>query len=158
MTKPLGSLQRVAKAADDLGLDIKIVEMDQSTRTAQEAAEAAGCDVAQIVKSLIFERADDATLVLVLVSGAHNADMDVLKTHVGTKLIRADPRKIRDQTGFAIGGVAPIGHLIDLPVLMDKTLLSHETVWAAAGKPNAVFEVKSDKLADAVGARIVGVR
>ena len=157
MTKPLGSLQRVAKAADDLGLDIRIVEMDQSTRTAQEAADAAGCSVAQIVKSLIFERADDATLVLVLVSGAHNANMDVLKRHAGADLVRADPRKIREQTGFAIGGVAPIGHLIDLPVLMDETLLKHATVWAAAGKPNAVFEVKPGRLSDAVGAVVVSV-
>lgn len=152
MTKPLKSIQRVANAAKELGLEINILEMEQSTRTAQEAANAVGCEVAQIVKSMIFERKDNQQLVLVLVSGAHNADMKLLAEHFGTKLDRADPRKIREQTGFAIGGVSAIGHLIDIPVVMDDSLLTLETVWVAAGKPNALFSVNAKHLADAVKA------
>lgn len=152
MTKPLKSIHRVANAANELGLEINILEMEQSTRTAQEAADAVGCAVAQIVKSMIFERKDNQELVLVLVSGAHNADMKLLAEHFGTKLDRADPRKIREQTGFAIGGVSAIGHLIDIPVVMDETLLTLETVWVAAGKPNALFSVNTKHLAGAVKA------
>ena len=154
MTKPLGSMQRVARDAERLGLDISIKEMDQPTRTAEEAAAAAGCEVAQIVKSLIFERGDNNSLVLVLVSGAHNADMTKLHSIVGADLQRADPRKIREVTGFAIGGVSPIGHLTKLPIYMDETLLDHKTIWAAAGKPNAVFKVDSQSLQQAIQARV----
>ena len=141
------SLKRVARAAELLGLDITIKEMDQPTRTAQEAADACGCEVGQIVKSLIFERSDTHELVLVLVSGANNADMQKLKNHFGIDLVRADPRKIRDVTGFAIGGVAPIGHLADLETVIDEDLMKFDSVWAAAGKPNAVFNVDTVELA-----------
>ena len=158
MTKPLKSIQRVTNAAKDLGLDINILEMERSTRTAQEAADAADCDVAQIVKSMIFERQDNQELVLVLVSGAHNADMKLLAEHFGTKLDRADPRKIREQTGFAIGGVSAIGHLIDIPVVMDESLLTLEIVWVAAGKPNAIFCVNAKQLADAINAMPLRVK
>ncbi|MEO1142346.1 MAG: YbaK/EbsC family protein [Pseudomonadota bacterium] len=140
------SMDRVKRAAELLDLEIEIKTMDQSTRTAEEAAYACGCEVGQIIKSLIFERADNQELVLVLVSGKNNADMKKLAHHFGTELSRADPRKIRTLTGFAIGGVAPIGHLVDMSVLMDEDLITYEHVWAAAGKPNAVFRVKTSKL------------
>jgi len=157
MTKPLNSIQRVAEDAEKLGLEIGIKEMEVSTRTAQEAADAVGCAVAQIIKSLIFERVTDQNLVLVLVSGAHNADMEKLQQHVGCELQRADPRKIRTITGFAIGGVSAIGHLTPLPVYMDETLLNHETIWSAAGKPNAVFEVSSADLVRKVDATVIQI-
>ena len=153
----LSSIERVRRHGEELGLDIEILELPDSTRTAAEAASACKCAVAQIVKSMIFERTDDNSLVLVLVSGAHNADMARLKDFFGCPLQRADPRKIRTETGFAIGGVSPIGHLSPIKVLMDKTLLDHEIVWAAAGKPNAVFSVDPEKLAKATGAQIVDV-
>ena len=157
MTKPAGSLQRVEQAATDLGLPIDIHVMDSSTRTAQEAADSAGCDVAQIVKSLIFERTDNGELVLVLVSGAHNASMEKLSGHFGTDLERANPRKIRNVTGFAIGGVSPIGHLTPLDTVMDETLLEHDVVWAAAGKPNAIFKVDTAQLTEAIGAKVISL-
>ena len=152
MTKPAGSLQRVEQAAADLGLGVDIHVMESSTRTAQEAADSAGCDVAQIVKSLIFERADNGELVLVLVSGAHNADMGKLSSQFGTSLEQANPRRIRSVTGFAIGGVSPIGHLTPLDTVMDETLLEYKVVWAAAGKPNAIFKVDTAQLTAAIGA------
>jgi len=151
------SMERVAREANLLGLDIEPQIMPDTTRTAEDAAKACGCEVGQIIKSLIFEREDNQALVLVLVSGANNADLDKLKTHFGTKLNRADPRKVRDETGFAIGGVAPIGHLIDLETVLDEDLLQFETVWAAAGKPNSVFRVAPQTLADAIKCSVIAL-
>lgn len=152
------SLERVRRAAKLLGLDITIKEMDQSTRTAQEAADACGCDVGQIVKSLIFERSDTQELVLVLVSGGNNADMHKLKNHFGIDLVRADPRKVRDVTGFAIGGVAPIGHLADLDTVVDEDLMKYDSVWAAAGKPNSVFNVKTAELSSILDSPLIALK
>jgi len=151
------SMERVARAAHLLGLDIEPQIMPDTTRTAEDAAKACGCEVGQIVKSLIFEREDNQALVLVLVSGAKNADLKKLKTHFGTKLNRANPRKIRDETGFAIGGVAPIGHLIDLETVMDEYLLQYQTVWAAAGRPNSVFRIAPQTLKTAITCSVIAL-
>ncbi|MBW3098373.1 YbaK/EbsC family protein [Pseudohoeflea sp. DP4N28-3] len=131
--------------------------MAQSTRTAEEAAAACGCTPAQIVKSLIFQNAASKELVLLLVSGAHNADLAQIKSAHGLDLERCDGRRVRDETGFAIGGVAPIGHLQALPIYMDETLLSYDQVWAAAGRPDSVFRVEPQALAGATGAQILKV-
>lgn len=156
---PAGSsMARVARAAADAGLEIRILKMAQSTRTAQEAADAAGCDVSQIVKSLVFENTATGKLNLMLVSGAHNADMNHISKHYGLSFTRCEVRRVRDETGFAIGGVAPIGHLRPITVYMDRTLLDHETVWAAAGRPDSVFSVDAKALAAAIGAEIIDVR
>ena len=152
------SMARVARAAEQAGLGIRILKMTQSTRTAQEAADAVGCDVAQIVKSLVFENAATGRLTLMLVSGAHNADMEFISERYGLSFSRCDVRRVRDETGFAIGGVAPIGHLNPISVYMDRSLLSHGTVWAAAGRPDSVFSVDSKTLAEAIGAEIIEVR
>lgn len=152
------SMARVARAAKDAGLGIRILKMAQSTRTAQEAADAAGCDVSQIVKSLVFENASTKKLELMLVSGAHNADMDYISTHYGLSFARCEVRRVRDETGFAIGGVAPIGHLNPIAVYMDRTLFDHTEVWAAAGRPDSVFSVDPKALATAIGAQPIGVR
>lgn len=154
-TKKKNSTERVREAAEALGLDIEILSMPASTRTAEEAAAACGCDVAQIVKSLIFERKDNQALVLLLIAGNNRADMKLVAKVIGTKLDRASPDKVRTETGFAIGGVAPIGHLCDLPVYIDPDLLTFETVWAAAGAPNAVFEVSPKALLSATGASLL---
>lgn len=155
---PVSSMARVAAAADRAGLEIRILRMTQSTRTAEEAAAAVGCAVSAIVKSLIFrDRASDG-LVLVLVSGRHNADLEHLKAAHGLDLERADTRRVRDETGFAIGGVAPIGHLGALPVYIDETLLQHEIVWSAAGRPDSVFSAGAEELMDAAGAQAISVR
>ncbi len=144
-----GSVARVHQSAADLGLDIEIITMPSSTRTAQEAAEACGCLVGQIVKSLIFQRHDNEELVLLLIAGDNQAELDLAADLVGSTLDRADPKKVRAETGFAIGGVAPIGHKTDLQVYMDPALLKHDVVWAAAGAPNSVFSVDPDALKQA---------
>ncbi|RAI03031.1 YbaK/EbsC family protein [Acuticoccus sediminis] len=153
---PKASIDRVAADAERLGLDIEIRRMDASTRTAADAAAACGCDVAQIVKSLVFANGDG--LVLVLVSGAHNADLPAVSARTGRELARCDARRVRDVTGFAIGGVAPIGHLTALPVVMDEALLAHDVVWCAAGRPDSVFSVAPAMLRDAIGAEVVSVK
>lgn len=152
------SMARVSAAATEAGLPIKILKMAQSTRTAEEAAQAAGCSVAQIVKSLVFENRSTGKLNLLLVSGAHDADMDYLSKQYGLDFTRCEVRRVRDETGFAIGGVAPIGHLKPIAIHMDRSLLDHDVVWAAAGRPDSVFSVNPDALARAVSAHLIDVR
>lgn len=150
------SIERVARAAEAAGLDIDIRLMPESTRTAEEAARACGCSVSQIVKSLVFQRVDTRALVLLLIAGDRMADLPSVAREVGAELVRADPKRVRRETGFAIGGVAPIGHLATLPVFMDASLLRHNTVWAAAGAPNAVFRVDPKQLCEAASATVLG--
>jgi prolyl-tRNA editing enzyme YbaK/EbsC (Cys-tRNA(Pro) deacylase) len=152
------SMARVSQAAARAGLAIRILKMAQSTRTAQEAADAAGCDVAQIVKSLVFENQGTGRLDLLLVSGAHDADMDYITKRYGLILKRCEVRRVRDETGFAIGGVAPIGHLTPIAVHMDRSLMDHAVVWAAAGRPDSIFSADPKALADAISAEIIDVR
>ena len=153
----LSSIDRVAADAARLGLDIEIMTLQASTRTAEEAAAACGCEVAQIVKSLIFLDLTTDSLVLLLVSGRHNVDTAHMALRYGLDLARCDPRRVREETGFAIGGVAPIGHLAQPRIMMDVTLESFGTVYAAAGRPDSVFAVNPAKLREAIGAEAVTV-
>ena len=146
------SVRRVECAAEELGLDIHVRRMGESTRTAEDAARACGCDVAQIVKSLIFKGGDSGDLILLLVSGVNQVDMDAASHATGEPLVRADAAEVRTRTGFAIGGVSPIGHLEAPRIWIDETLLDYPTVWAAAGAPDAVFEIAPDALRAATGA------
>ncbi|MEM7189426.1 MAG: YbaK/EbsC family protein [Pseudomonadota bacterium] len=151
------SVKRVAKAALNIGLEIEITRMGQSTRTAEEAAAACGCSVAQIVKSMIFQAEKTGDLVLLLISGANQADLEKSAAVVGEPLVRAKPEDVRAQTGFAIGGVSPIGHLKAPRIWMDRDLLSFGKVWAAAGAPDAVFQIAPEDLAKATGATIASL-
>lgn len=153
----MASIDRVAADAAKLGLKIEIRTLDASTRTAEEAASACGCDVAQIVKSLVFEDSGTGKIVLLLVSGRHNVDLDFLRSQHGLDLRRCDPRRVRDETGFAIGGVAPIGHLAKPTIWMDRVLDGFEIVYAAAGRPDSVFAVDPAKLRQAIGAEVLDV-
>ncbi len=157
MAERVRSTDRVRDAATAAGLAIEIREMPQSTRTAAEAAAACGTSVAQIVKSLIFQKAESGEPVLILVSGRNRVDEKAMKGIVGEALKRIDADQVRALTGFAIGGVAPLGSLAPLATFMDADLLAFETVWAAAGAPHAVFEVDPKALAAATGAKIVSV-
>lgn len=151
------SQDRVKLAAEQAGLDISVLEMPQSTRTAEEAAAACGCDVAQIVKSLIFRRADNGRPVLLLVSGSNRVDLDKVAGVIGSALLRADADYVRAETGFAIGGVAPIGATAPIATYMDENLLAFETIWAAAGKANSLFRTEPAPLAKAAGAEVISV-
>ena len=140
MTSPLKeSAQRVQDALRDHGLFAQVVVLSASTRSAQEAAEALGCDVARIVKSLVFKAKRTDRPVLVLASGANRVDVKKLRRVLGEKVGRADATFVRETTGFAIGGIPPVGHIQPLETIIDLDLLQHQELWAAAGTPHAVF-------------------
>lgn len=146
------NVQRVVQAAASAGLSIEVVRFPHGTRTAEDAARAVGCSVAQIVKSLLF--VVDGDPVMALVSGVDRLDPDRLAAAMrGTRVRRADGDEVRAATGYAIGGVPPLGHARPLPVLIDEHLLAHAEVWAAAGLPDAVFRVAPTDLERAAGAR-----
>jgi prolyl-tRNA editing enzyme YbaK/EbsC (Cys-tRNA(Pro) deacylase) len=151
------SALKVRQAAERLGVAISIREMPQSTRTAEEAAAACGCDVAQIVKSLVFAGSASGAPYLLLVSGKNRVDEKAVAPVIGEALTRPDAQKVRDWTGFAIGGIPPFGHATLLPVFVDQDLLAYDTVWAAAGTPFAVFAVEPKALAAAVGGKVIRV-
>jgi prolyl-tRNA editing enzyme YbaK/EbsC (Cys-tRNA(Pro) deacylase) len=132
--------------------------MGASTRTAEEAAQQCGCGVAQIVKSLIFEGEASKRLYLLLVSGVNQLDLVKAAALTGETLKRADPRRIRDETGFAIGGVSPLGHQIPIAAYADETLLDHTIVWAAAGAHDAVFGAEPEALMQAAGAQVADLK
>ncbi|MEW5958834.1 MAG: YbaK/EbsC family protein [Chloroflexota bacterium] len=139
--------QKVAEAARERGLEIEIKEFEATTRTAEDAARAIGCMVAQIVKSLLF--VVDGQPVMALVSGPNRLDEHKLAglRGVGKKKVkRADADIVRQATGFAIGGVPPFGHQTDLPTYIDHDFWQFEIIWAAAGTPNAVFAITPDAL------------
>jgi prolyl-tRNA editing enzyme YbaK/EbsC (Cys-tRNA(Pro) deacylase) len=147
----------VANAAASLGLDIRVVEHAESTRTADEAARACGCEVGQIVKSLVFQGAKSGSPYLLLVSGSNRVDEKKVAAILGEALKRPDATFVRDVTGYAIGGIPPLGHASKLPVYIDEDLLRYEVIWAAAGTPNAVFAVAPAKLCEATGAEPIRV-
>lgn len=153
----VGAVDRFRLAAADLGLDPQVREFPEGTRTAVDAARAVGCDVGQIVKSLVFA-ADDRPFVA-LTSGPNRADTVRLAELVGaTTVRRATPEEARAATGFAIGGTPPFGYPERITVLMDRDLLAHDEVWAAAGTPSTVFPLTPEELLRTSGARTADFR
>jgi prolyl-tRNA editing enzyme YbaK/EbsC (Cys-tRNA(Pro) deacylase) len=151
------SSARVAEELERLGVTGAVRHMPASTRTAPEAATAVGCDVAQIVKSLIFRSVNSDDAILVMVSGADRVDESRLAEVVGDEVERATADFVRARTGFAIGGVPPVGHSGPVATYIDEHLLGHDLVWAAAGTPNAVFSIEPTDLLRVTSARIVAV-
>jgi prolyl-tRNA editing enzyme YbaK/EbsC (Cys-tRNA(Pro) deacylase) len=149
--------RRVQEAAARLGLAARVVEMAQSTRTAEEAAAACGCAVGQIIKSLVFRGKQSGQPVLLLVSGANRVDQKGVAGVIGEALDRPDAAFVREVTGFAIGGIPPFGHAQPMQSWIDRDLLQYAAVWAAAGSPEAVFEVDPRLLAEAIGAPVIDV-
>jgi prolyl-tRNA editing enzyme YbaK/EbsC (Cys-tRNA(Pro) deacylase) len=150
------SIQRVQKALTDLGLPYQVVELPQSTRSAAEAAQAVGCEVGQIAKSLVFRGKHSGQAVLVIASGKNRVDEEKLSSCISEPVEKADADFVRGETGFSIGGVPPIGHAKPLVTFIDEDLLGYEEVWAAAGTPNAVFKLSSRDL-QALG-RVVSIK
>ncbi|GAA2686768.1 YbaK/EbsC family protein [Streptomyces lunalinharesii] len=148
---------RFAEALAALDLSVAVRAFPEATRTAAEAAAAVGCDLAQIVKSLIFVA--DGEPVLVLMDGASRVDLARVRDELGAaKVTRADAALVRETTGYAIGGVPPFGHRTRTTVLADRRLLAQDTVWAAAGTPHTVFPLAPRPLLAHAGARLVDVR
>ena len=144
------SVQRVADALAQLGIQVEITEFSESTRTADEAAAAVNSTVGQIVRSLVFLVGEQP--VLAMVSGANRVDTDKLARVAGGPIARANADLVRAPTGFSIGGVPPVGHATLLPTYLDRDLLQYDRVWAAAGTPNAVFPIAPDELQRITGA------
>jgi prolyl-tRNA editing enzyme YbaK/EbsC (Cys-tRNA(Pro) deacylase) len=145
--------QRVADALAALGVETRVIEFAESTRTAEEAAAAIGTQVAQIVKSLVFMAG--TVPVLALVSGTNRADMGRLAILTDAPPHRATADEVRAATGFAIGGVPPIGHAQPLLTFIDRDLMQYDTVYAAAGTPHAVFSITPAELERITGGRVV---
>ena len=151
------SARKVQDALTALGHSMQVMELPASTRTAVEAAQAVGCDVGQIVKSLIFKGRESGRPILILVSGANRVDLEKAAATVGEVLDKADAEFVRQHTGFAIGGVPPVGHAEALETLIDVDLLQYSQVWAAAGTPNAVFCLTPADLERVTGGRVVKI-
>ncbi|MBB6098443.1 prolyl-tRNA editing enzyme YbaK/EbsC (Cys-tRNA(Pro) deacylase) [Deinobacterium chartae] len=157
MTELSPSARRVQEALRALNLNTEVVELPGSTRTAQDAAATLGCGVAQIAKSLVF-RSAGGEAVITLLSGAHRASEARLSALLGEGVSKADARFVREQTGFAVGGVPPFGHIRPLTTFLDDALLSFPEVFAAGGTPHAVVRLTPDDLRRLPGVRIVTVR
>jgi len=152
------SAQKIQDILRGFGSEAKVVEFPESTRTAQEAADRVGCKIGQIVKSMIFRGKVTNKGILVLTSGANRVDEKRVGEMAQESIVRADPDFVRTLTGFAIGGVPPIGHAQPIETYIDEDLLAYETVWAAAGTPNAVFEMSTFDLEKLTQGKIVRVK
>ena len=148
--------QKVQDYLDQFDLDLEVKEFPASTRTAQDAANAIGCTIGQIVKSLIF-RSDEKPL-LFLVSGDNRLDVNKVSHNLDIRIEKANAQFVRDKSGYAIGGVPPVAHTEQMEVYIDRDLLSFEVVWAAAGTPHTVFKLNSNNLARITGGQIIDVK
>ena len=151
------SAQRVQDELRRLGFANTVFELAIPVRTAADAAREAGCEVGQIVKSLIFRAANTGRGVLVLTSGSNRVDEAKLASLLGEPIGRADPAFVRDHTGFAIGGVPPIGHAGPMVTFIDEDLLQRTELWAAAGHPNSLFRLVPDELVRMSGGQVARV-
>lgn len=152
------SAQRVQNTLNMLGYSGSVRELEASTRTAVEAAQAAGCEVGQIVKSLVFRLDPPGVPVLVLVSGTNRVHEKHLGKLLGGELVRADAEWVREISGYAIGGIPPVGHKTALKTYLDEDLLQYEVIWAAAGTPNAVFPIVPQELVKISAAQVVSIK
>jgi prolyl-tRNA editing enzyme YbaK/EbsC (Cys-tRNA(Pro) deacylase) len=147
MTKRLkSSAQKVQDCIQQQGYSFSVREFSSSTRTAKDAADSIGCIVGQIAKSLIFKDKFTGKPILVVASGSNQVDTKKIQSEVGLRLSRADADYVREHVGYAIGGIPPIAHKTKLRVLLEEDLKTHKVIWAAAGTPNAVFELSPQTL------------
>lgn len=152
------SAQNIQDVLKKNGLDCTVIELSSSARTAQEAATALECTVAQIVKSLIFKTEQSGQPVLILASGSNRVDEKIIEKIIGEKIMKADAGFVREVTGYAIGGVPPIGHKETIELLfIDEDLLKFDSLWAAAGTPHAVFNFSSNQLLHLTNGKVIAI-
>jgi len=149
------SAQRVQAVLDALGIDTPVIELPAAARTAQQAADALGVEVGRIAKSLVFRGAASQRAILVITAGDRRVDESRLAAVLGEPIERASPEFVRAHTGFAIGGVPPVGHVVRPETFLDLSLRRFETVWAAGGTPHCVFAITPGALLAAGGGREV---
>ena len=153
-----GSARKVQEALNALGMSLQVVELPNSTRTAVEAAQAVGCQVGQIVKSLVFKAKRSERPILVIASGQNRVDEKRIEALIGEPLGKADADFVRLHTGFVIGGVPPVGHLEKLVTFIDQDLLGFDELWAAAGTPHAVFRTRPEELVRMTGGQVAVIK
>jgi len=159
VTGPLSpSAQKVQDTLRTFGFNCEVQELRATTKSAVEAAAAIGCQVAQIAKSLVFKTRNSGKPVLVIASGTNRVDEKKLAGYLGESIERADADFVREKTGFAIGGVPPVGHLEPIPTFIDEDLLTHAEIWAAAGTPNALFHLTPADLLRATQGQVARVK
>lgn len=151
------SAQRVQDALTAQGYRNQVIEFAESTRTAAEAAAAVGCTVGQIAKSLVFRGADSGRPILIITSGTNRVHEKRAARRIGEKLAKADAEFVRTSTGYAIGGVPPLGHVTPIATYIDQDLLQHPEIWAAAGHPYAVFRLMPQELVAMTAGTIIEV-
>lgn len=142
------SAEKIQTILDEFELELNVVELSTSTRTAEEAANALGCTVDQIAKSLIFKGKTSQNPILIIASGTNRVNEKVVKEYLGEKLEKANADFVLENTGYAIGGIPPIGHKNSIITLIDEDLIKLEEIWAAAGTPNAVFKLTPNILSE----------
>jgi len=157
MEKITSSVERVTAALKELNISAQVKELPQSTKTAAEAAAAVECQVGQIVKSLLFQTQYTIKPVLILTSGANHVNEKTVAEIVGEDIKFAPASFVREQTGFAIGGVSPFGLKKHINTYIDEDLLIYEVIWAAAGSHNAVFSISPDELVSSTGGKVISV-
>jgi prolyl-tRNA editing enzyme YbaK/EbsC (Cys-tRNA(Pro) deacylase) len=149
---------RIQRLLEETGIDSAVVEFEQTTRTSAEAAAAVGCTVAEIAKSVVFRTKTSNQAVIVVTSGDNRVSEDKVAKLLGEKLTRANADFVRESTGFAIGGVAPLGHANPVRILLDADLERFATIWAAAGTPFSVFRLTPEQLCRLTGAAWSDIR
>lgn len=152
------SAQQIQNLLNSLGYEYQVIEHTESTRTAMDAAERAGCELGQIVKSLIFKGQQSGKPILVLTSGANRVDEMRIREYAREKIWKADADFVKAVTGYVIGGVPPIGHTEKMETYIDEDFLQYETIWAAAGTSKAIFELKTEDLQKMTGGKITVVK
>ena len=150
------SCQKVQNYLNRFNLKLDVQELAKSTRTAQQAADAVGCAIGQIVKSLIFRTGDQP--LLFLVSGKNQLDVDKVNAAFNFQLQKADAHFVHEKSGYAIGGVPPVAHTFPMEVFIDRDLMEYDEIWAAAGTPNAVFRLRSNDLPRITGGRVIDIK
>lgn len=152
------SAQKVQNVLNQFGLELEVIEFAESTRTSSEAAAAVGCELGQIAKSLIFKGKNTQKPVLVIASGANRVDEKKVRQCLGEKIEKADAAFVLEHTGYAIGGIPPVGHSQPIIPIIDEDLLTFEEIWAAAGTPHAVFRLLPDQLLQITGGVVTNLR
>ena len=151
------SVKRVKEVLKSLDIPITVQELPDSTRTAKEAAAAVNCQVAQIVKSLVFQTKTNKKPILILTSGANQVDENLVGSQLGEEIQFAPADFVREETGFAIGGVSPYGLKNSIPIYIDQDLLEFTLIWAAAGSHHAVFSIEPQVLINSTGGQVITV-
>ena len=149
--------QKIQNLLNELGYNYTVIEHAESTRTAQEAADQAGCELGQIVKSLIFRGKTSGKPILVLTSGPNRVNEKLISEYAGESIGKADADFVRAVTGYAIGGIPPFGHVEPMETYLDEDFLKYTTIWAAAGTPKAIFELKTEDLQKMTNGKVVKV-